>query len=62
MCRMMASYEEACMKERLAKVCKATPVYPYSKFTLADSIVSLACARSERHVANIPSEKHQMSN
>lgn len=53
----MASFEELCMKERLAKVCRAMPVYPYSKFTLMDSIVALACARSEQPATNISIEK-----
>ena len=41
MCDTMAGWNEAVIKERVAKVCKSTLKHPYNKFNIKDSIAAL---------------------
>ena len=41
MCDMMAGFNGALIKERLAKVCKSTPKWPYNNFTINDDIIAM---------------------
>jgi hypothetical protein len=41
----MALWEETLMKERIAKVCKSTPKFPYQQFTIVDSIMAACLER-----------------
>ena len=45
LCYEMALWEETLMKERMAKVCKLTPKFPYNQFTIVDSILAACLER-----------------
>jgi hypothetical protein len=49
MCDMMAGFNDAVMKERIAKVCKSTPKYPYNKFNINNSVIALIEHASSWH-------------